>query len=53
MIFFISLFSNFPCYRNTVDKREVLENMDLVLLCLDEIVDGGYASIFKLVASSW
>ncbi|KAF3455131.1 hypothetical protein FNV43_RR05579 [Rhamnella rubrinervis] len=27
--------------RNTIDKGEVLENMDLVLLCLDEIVDGG------------
>ncbi|KAH7547146.1 coatomer subunit zeta-2 isoform X1 [Ziziphus jujuba] len=27
--------------RNTVDKREVLENLDLILLCLDEIVDGG------------
>ncbi|XP_028774405.1 coatomer subunit zeta-3-like [Neltuma alba] len=27
--------------RNNVDKREALENLDLVLLCLDEIVDGG------------
>ncbi|GMY34625.1 coatomer subunit zeta-2-like [Fagus crenata] len=27
--------------RNTVDKREALENLDLILLCLDEIVDGG------------
>ncbi|KAK8618553.1 hypothetical protein V6N13_132541 [Hibiscus sabdariffa] len=27
--------------RGTVDKREVLENLDLVFLCLDEIVDGG------------
>ncbi|XP_024927005.1 coatomer subunit zeta-3 isoform X2 [Ziziphus jujuba] len=27
--------------RNTIDKGEVLENLDLVLLCLDEIVDGG------------
>ncbi|KAJ4851640.1 hypothetical protein Tsubulata_028732 [Turnera subulata] len=27
--------------RNTVDKREALENLDLILLCLDEIVDRG------------
>eukprot|EP00252_Welwitschia_mirabilis_P002455 TRINITY_DN1240_c0_g1_i1.p1 TRINITY_DN1240_c0_g1~~TRINITY_DN1240_c0_g1_i1.p1 ORF type:complete len:178 (+),score=35.79 TRINITY_DN1240_c0_g1_i1:129-662(+) len=27
--------------RNNVEKRVVLENLDLVLLCLDEIVDGG------------
>jgi hypothetical protein len=27
--------------RNNVEKRSVLENLDLVLLCLDEIVDGG------------
>nr|POE61277.1 coatomer subunit zeta-1 [Quercus suber] len=26
---------------NTVDKREALENLDLILLCLDEIIDGG------------
>lgn len=25
----------------TVNKKTVLENLDLVLLCLDEIVDGG------------
>ncbi|PKI58348.1 hypothetical protein CRG98_021286 [Punica granatum] len=31
--------------RNNVDKREALENLDLILLCLDEIVDGGYALI--------
>ncbi|KAD0176516.1 hypothetical protein E3N88_44675 [Mikania micrantha] len=24
-----------------VDKKEALENLDLILLCLDEIVDGG------------
>lgn len=29
--------------RNNVDKRTVLENLDLIFLCLDEIVDGGYA----------
>lgn len=27
--------------RNNVDKKSVLENLDLVLLCLDEIIDGG------------
>ncbi|KAJ7951573.1 Coatomer subunit zeta-2-like [Quillaja saponaria] len=27
--------------RDNVDKREALENLDLILLCLDEIVDGG------------
>ncbi|XP_024373253.1 coatomer subunit zeta-2 [Physcomitrium patens] len=27
--------------RNNVEKKNILENLDLVLLCLDEIVDGG------------
>ncbi|KAL9463763.1 hypothetical protein AB3S75_001547 [Citrus x aurantiifolia] len=27
--------------RNNVDKREALENLDLIFLCLDEIVDQG------------
>ncbi|KAG0449274.1 hypothetical protein HPP92_027391 [Vanilla planifolia] len=27
--------------RNNVDKRTALENLDFILLCLDEIVDGG------------
>ncbi|KAI9071235.1 hypothetical protein K1719_046798 [Acacia pycnantha] len=27
--------------RSNVDKRNALENLDLFLLCLDEIVDGG------------
>ncbi|KAF8410994.1 hypothetical protein HHK36_003533 [Tetracentron sinense] len=27
--------------RSNVDKREALENLDLILLCLDEIIDGG------------
>ncbi|GAA0150780.1 hypothetical protein Leryth_026633 [Lithospermum erythrorhizon] len=27
--------------RNNVDQREALESLDLILLCLDEIVDGG------------
>lgn len=31
--------------RNTVEKRSVLENLDLVLLCLDETIDDGYETI--------
>ncbi|KAL8468411.1 hypothetical protein ACS0TY_031572 [Phlomoides rotata] len=27
--------------RGNVDKREALENLDVILLCIDEIVDGG------------
>ncbi|XP_030552955.1 coatomer subunit zeta-1-like isoform X2 [Rhodamnia argentea] len=27
--------------RGHVDRREALENLDLILMCLDEIVDGG------------
>uniref|UniRef100_A0A5B7A9F8 Coatomer subunit zeta n=1 Tax=Davidia involucrata TaxID=16924 RepID=A0A5B7A9F8_DAVIN len=27
--------------RGNVDKKEALENLDIILLCLDEIVDGG------------
>lgn len=37
--------------RNTVEKRSVLENLDLVLLCLDETIDDGYEMI-SLVASN-
>lgn len=33
---------DYLCFRNNVDQREALENLDLILLCLDEIVDGGY-----------
>lgn len=32
------------CCRNAVEKKTVLENLDLVLLVMDETVDGGYAS---------
>lgn len=28
------------CSRGNVDKKEALENLDLILLCLDEVVDG-------------
>lgn len=27
--------------RNQVEKRSVLENLDMVLLCLDETIDDG------------
>ncbi|PNX75119.1 coatomer subunit zeta-2-like protein [Trifolium pratense] len=27
--------------RGNVDKKEALENLDLILLCIDEIIDGG------------
>lgn len=30
--------------RNQVEKRAILENLDLVLLCLDETIDDGCAS---------
>lgn len=33
----------YPVHRSTVDKREALENLDLIFLCLDEIVERGYA----------
>ncbi|KAJ8761157.1 hypothetical protein K2173_001213 [Erythroxylum novogranatense] len=29
-------------FRGNVDKREALENLDLILLCIDEIVDAGF-----------
>lgn len=32
--------------RNQVEKRGVLENLDIVLLCLDETIDDGYATGF-------
>jgi hypothetical protein len=28
--------------RNQIEKRGLLENLDLVLLCLDETIDDGY-----------
>lgn len=31
--------------RNSLEKRGVLENLDLVLLCLDETIDDGCADI--------
>ena len=43
ILFFAFNLSNLVCsfYRNNFDKMEALENLDLILLCLDEIVDGG------------
>ena len=35
--------------RNALEKRGVLENLDLVLLCLDETIDDGYVSPFLLL----
>jgi len=32
--------------RNQVEKRAVLENLDLVLLCLDETIDEGCVARF-------
>jgi hypothetical protein len=31
--------------RNQFEKRSVLENLDLVLLCLDETIDEGYVQL--------
>ncbi len=31
--------------RNSLEKRGVLENLDLVLLCLDETIDDGFVII--------
>lgn len=41
---------SYVIYRNNVDKREALENLDLILLCLDEIVDGGYAYVISHIS---
>ena len=38
--------------RNQVEKRAVLENLDLVLLCLDETIDEGYVTRSLHPASS-
>lgn len=42
---FISCFvlTNLACHlcRSNVDHKEALENLDLIFLCLDEIIDGG------------
>lgn len=36
--------------RNSLEKRGVLENLDLVLLCLDETIDDGYGP-YVIIAS--
>ena len=33
--------------RNSLEKRGVLENLDLVLLCLDETIDDGYVYVSR------
>ena len=38
--------------RGNVEKKEALENLDLILLCLDEIIDGGYVSYAVLITHS-
>lgn len=35
--------------RNQVEKRSVLENLDLVSLCLDEMVDDGCVFLILLL----
>jgi hypothetical protein len=37
----LSLGQHQPWRRQQVDKKTVLENLDLLLLVMDEIVDGG------------
>ncbi|KAB1221378.1 Coatomer subunit zeta-2 [Morella rubra] len=37
--------------RGNVERKEALENLDLILLCLDEIVDGGWGGIMSNIAS--
>lgn len=37
--------------RNQLEKRSVLENLDLVLLCLDETIDDGYVVKSRMQAS--
>ena len=38
--------------RNSLEKRGVLENLDLVLLCLDETIDDGCVALMPYVALS-
>lgn len=38
-----------PTCRGAVEKKTVLENLDLVLLAMDETVDKGYAAAGSLV----
>ena len=32
---------------NSVDKRSILENYDLVAICIDEICDDGYGPLVR------
>lgn len=38
--------------RNQIEKRSVLENLDMVLLCLDETIDDGFVIHFALPSRS-
>lgn len=38
--------------RGNIEKKEALENLDLILLCIDEIIDGGYAFVFPVYFTS-
>ena len=44
LVFSIDIYFCFLYSRGNVEKKEALENLDLILLCLDEIIDGGYIS---------
>jgi coatomer subunit zeta len=33
--------------RNQIEKRGLMENLDLVLLCLDETIDDGWVMVFR------
>ena len=35
--------------RGDVEKRAALENLDLILLCIDEVVDGGYVFLNHVI----
>lgn len=41
LLFKLRFFSIFFCFSQNVNKNQVLENLDLVLLSIDEIIDDG------------
>lgn len=45
----LTLFSHLSMHSGIVEKKTVLENLDLALLTIDEIVDGGYVLLTQLV----
>ncbi|KAM7471833.1 hypothetical protein LguiA_010016 [Lonicera macranthoides] len=38
-----------PILRNNVDQREALENLDLILLCLDEILSFSFTTARRMI----